>query len=186
MKKKMIAPIFVSVRDLHYGSAAIGWSISEGMVKVSRIFLFRTGASSDGDIGEIFPDSRLSSCRDIEEVGNSIEGIFNGHDIKLNLSRLDLDCFTPFQRKVLTEVVFKIRRGSVMTYREVAERIGLKNGARAVAGAVASNPFPIIIPCHRVIRSDGKIGGYLGGEEMKTQLLRMEGIEIDERGRVNP
>jgi len=156
------------------------------MVKVSRIFLFGPGVSADKDIGEIFPDSPLSSCRDVEEIGNAIEGFLNGQDIKFSLSRLNLDCLTPFQRKVLTEVVFKIKWGSVMTYKGVAEKIGLKNGARAVAGAVAANPFPIIIPCHRVIHSDGKTGGYLGGEEMKTQLLRMEGIEIDDRGKINP
>jgi len=57
------------------------------------------------------------------------------------------------------------------------------NAARAVGNALANNPFPIIIPCHRAIRSDRSLGGYQGGLEMKRTLLGMEGIEFDDSGR---
>jgi methylated-DNA-[protein]-cysteine S-methyltransferase len=72
----------------------------------------------------------------------------------------------------------------VSTYQRIAQYLGNPRGARAVGTALATNPFPIIIPCHRAIRSDGTLGGYQGGLPMKRVLLEMEGIRVDERGRV--
>jgi methylated-DNA-[protein]-cysteine S-methyltransferase len=62
--------------------------------------------------------------------------------------------------------------------------LGKPSAARAVGRALATNPFPIIIPCHRAVRSDGSLGGYQGGLAMKRALLEMEGVEFDARGRV--
>jgi methylated-DNA-[protein]-cysteine S-methyltransferase len=72
----------------------------------------------------------------------------------------------------------------VSTYRRIAGHLGVPGGARAVGNALATNPFPIVIPCHRAIRSDGTLGGYQGGLVMKRALLEQEGVDIDERGRV--
>tara|TARA_B100001123_G_scaffold174964_1_gene200917 strand:- start:103 stop:387 length:285 start_codon:yes stop_codon:yes gene_type:complete len=79
---------------------------------------------------------------------------------------------TEFQIKVWEELS-KIPFGETRTYKEVAEAIGHPKSSRAVANACAKNPFPIEIPCHRVIRSDGGLGGYsgLGGVTKKKQLL---------------
>ncbi len=86
-----------------------------------------------------------------------------------------------FQEAVLN-LVKQIPAGKVTTYGEIARRItGSVRAARAVAQAVARNPYPIAIPCHRVVRSDGDVGGYSLGVEKKIKLLRAEGIEI--RGR---
>lgn len=84
---------------------------------------------------------------------------------------------TEFMQKVLA-IVKKIPRGKVMTYKEIAIKLGNKNLARAVGQVLRRNPYPILIPCHRVIRSDGKIGGYSLGKERKKELLRKEGILI--------
>ena len=86
---------------------------------------------------------------------------------------------TFFQQRVWREIV-KIPRGSVMTYKALATRIGSPNAVRAVANAVGANPLVITIPCHRVIRSDGTLGGYSGrgGVSMKRKLLRDEGVEV--------
>ncbi|MEO0088135.1 MAG: MGMT family protein [candidate division WOR-3 bacterium] len=84
---------------------------------------------------------------------------------------------TEFTKKVLA-IVKEIPKGKVMTYQEVAIKLGNKNLARAVGQALKRNPYPIIIPCHRVIRSDGKIGGYSLGAKKKIELLRKEGILI--------
>lgn len=81
---------------------------------------------------------------------------------------------TEFQRRVY-RVVISIPRGNTLSYREVAERAGYHWAARAVGGAMRRNPFPVIIPCHRVIRSDGRPGGYSGPRGMKERLLRLEG-----------
>ena len=82
---------------------------------------------------------------------------------------------TNFQKMVWTELK-KIPFGETRTYKEIAVAIGKPKAARAVANACGKNPYPIIIPCHRVVRSDGTIGGFTGdgGVEKKRQLLRQE------------
>ena len=60
----------------------------------------------------------------------------------------------------------------------MAKAVGLKNGQRAVGKIMNKNPYPVIIPCHRVVKSDGKVGGYAYGEEIKSDMLSKEGIEI--------
>ena len=83
---------------------------------------------------------------------------------------------TKFQIMVWNELK-KIPKGEVRTYKEIALAIGKPNSARAVANACGKNPFLIAIPCHRVIRSDGKLGGYSGkgGMKQKRKLLKEEG-----------
>ncbi len=82
---------------------------------------------------------------------------------------------TPFQRRVWDEIR-KIPSGETKTYKEIAESIGNHRSSRAVANACAANPSPISVPCHRVIRSDGTIGGYSGpgGTSGKSVLLAVE------------
>ena len=80
---------------------------------------------------------------------------------------------TPFYREVLSEVS-KIPFGKISTYKQIAKKLKNKNAYRAVANANANNPIPIIIPCHRVIKSSGEIGGYGGGEKNKKYLLKHE------------
>ena len=82
-----------------------------------------------------------------------------------------------FQRRVL-ELTSKIPRGKVTTYKEIARAMGKPKAYRAVAKALAENPYPVKIPCHRVVRSDGEIGGYTGGTWKKARLLKQEGVEI--------
>jgi O-6-methylguanine DNA methyltransferase len=87
---------------------------------------------------------------------------------------------TPFQIKVWNEIK-KIPKGQIKTYKEIAINIGHPNAYRAVASACKLNPYPILIPCHRVICSSGAIGGYSGQKNSlkKIQLLKKEGIKID-------
>ncbi|MFX1447402.1 MAG: methylated-DNA--[protein]-cysteine S-methyltransferase, partial [Promethearchaeota archaeon] len=75
-------------------------------------------------------------------------------------------------------------RGWVSTYKRIADKIGIPKGARVVGNALAKNPFPIIIPCHRAIKSNGELGGFQGGLEMKQVLLEMEKIKFSTRGKV--
>jgi len=76
--------------------------------------------------------------------------------------------------KKLTEVP----QGKVTTYGELAKAVGLKNGQRVIGQIMKKNPYPSIIPCHRVVKSDGKVGGYAYGDDVKTNMLRKEGIKI--------
>ncbi|MDH5685234.1 MAG: MGMT family protein [Hadesarchaea archaeon] len=89
-----------------------------------------------------------------------------------------------FQSRVL-KLVSMVPRGKVTTYKELALAIGRPRACRAVGNALARNPNPVIIPCHRVVRSDGKIGGYKFGERKKAKLLLMEGVMI-KNGKVDP
>ena len=74
----------------------------------------------------------------------------------------------------------KIPRGTIKTYMQVAKAVGKPNAVRAIANAIGKNPYPPQIPCHRVIRSDGSIGGYSakGGTKTKRKLLKKEGIIV--------
>jgi O-6-methylguanine DNA methyltransferase len=90
---------------------------------------------------------------------------------------LDLRSVTPFRREVLLQAT-TIPRGEVRPYGWLAGRIGRPRATRAVGSAMASNPVPLIVPCHRVVRSDGRIGDYsLGGPGNKRRLLEAEGLE---------
>lgn len=91
---------------------------------------------------------------------------------------LALSGLTEFQRRVY-RAVLSIPRGSTRSYREVAEMAGYPRAARAVGNAMRRNPFPVIIPCHRVTRSDGSPGEYSGPAGMKERLLRQEGVRIE-------
>jgi AraC family transcriptional regulator of adaptative response/methylated-DNA-[protein]-cysteine methyltransferase len=81
---------------------------------------------------------------------------------------------TPFQRRVWQELQ-SIPVGTTRTYGDIARRLGMPTAARAVAGACAANPISLIIPCHRVVRGDGRLGGYRWGLERKRRLLEQEG-----------
>ena len=87
---------------------------------------------------------------------------------------------TEFQQKVWQELI-KIPFGSVMTYKQIANLIGTPLASRAVANACAKNPYPIIIPCHRVIKSNGNLRGFSasGGIKLKEKLLKFEKAVIN-------
>ncbi len=92
---------------------------------------------------------------------------------------------TPFRRAVW-EILLTIPYGQTMTYGEIAERIAVKKGishmsAQAVGGAVGHNPVSLIIPCHRVVGTDGSLTGYAGGIEKKRQLLTLERAELQKQ-----
>lgn len=93
--------------------------------------------------------------------------------------RIDLSSLTPFQQRVLQKVR-TIPAGEVRSYRWVAQAIGAERAVRAVGTALANNPVPLLIPCHRVVRSDGRLGEYSGGgSSVKATLLAREGVDLD-------
>lgn len=100
----------------------------------------------------------------------------NRHDFTLPV---DLYGVTPFTRSVL-EVTNKVRFGDLRTYHGIATAIGNPKASRAVGNALGRNPIPVIVPCHRVVRSDGTMGWYTGGSHIKRALLTIEGIPIAE------
>ena len=127
--------------------------------------------------------AQASSCAEIDDVVTAIKRLFEGEEIKFSLDVAELTLCTEFQQLVL-RTEHGIPRGMISTYRRIAEYLGKRNGARAVGNALANNPFPLIVPCHRAIRSDRHLGGYQVGLEMKRALLEKEGVVFDDTGRV--
>ena len=74
--------------------------------------------------------------------------------------------------------LLQVQKGKITTYGELSKAVGLKNGQRAIGMIMKKNPFPVIVPCHRVVKSDSKIGGYVYGERVKSRMLANEGIKI--------
>ena len=136
----------------------------------------------DGDvlIGLRLPnDRRHSRRRDVDDVppvlkeaASQLEEYFAGERIEFDLP-MELDG-TAFQREVWAELT-RIPYGETISYGELARRVGRPNGPRAVGQANGRNPIPVIVPCHRVLASNG-IGGYGGGLRVKRALLELEGV----------
>ena len=80
--------------------------------------------------------------------------------------------------KKIYKKLLEVPEGKITTYGELAKAVGLKNGQRAVGKIMNKNPYPVIIPCHRVVKSDGKVGGYGYGQDVKINMLTKEGIKI--------
>lgn len=84
------------------------------------------------------------------------------------------------------EKLLEVPKGMVTTYGELAKAVGLKNGQRVIGRIMNKNPYPVIIPCHRVILSNGKVGGYSWGKNIKSKMLSKEGIKIKKGKILNP
>lgn len=134
---------------------------------------------------------RLSSMRGVvvEEDGAELEALYSELQAYLAGEREELvwpidDRLMrgDLQQQVL-RLISGIPRGAVMSYRGVAEALGRPQAVRAVAQALGKNPLAIVIPCHRIIGSDGSLTGYAGGLERKSTLLALEGIPLQTRGK---
>lgn len=111
----------------------------------------------------------IISCA-IAQITEYLSGSRTSFDVAL-----DLSATTDFQRTVLTGLQ-TVPYGQTVSYRQLASIIGRPNASRAVGHACATNPLPILIPCHRVLRSNGQLGGYLGGPRLKRFLLNLESV----------
>lgn len=122
---------------------------------------------------ERFPEARITPADDglaplVNEVVACIEQPERGLDLSLDIGG------TAFQQRVWG-ALRDIPRGETLTYAQLAERIGRPQAARAIAAACAANRIAVAIPCHRVVQSDGSLGGYRWGVERKRELLAREG-----------
>jgi methylated-DNA-[protein]-cysteine S-methyltransferase len=161
--------LFYSEIDTRFGCVGVIWRETPD-VRVNRILL-------EANKPDKLPETPEKAPNEIKQLLESIKRFLNGEDIKFSLDLLELDQCTGFQRKVLL-AEYGIPRGKISTYKRIAKHIGNPKAIRAVGNALGSNPCPLVIPCHRAVRSDGTLGGYLGGIEMKQELLRMEGIHV--------
>ncbi len=120
---------------------------------------------------------------ELDRIKNAILEYFNGSRKKIPVDQLDWSVCGDFQREVLRKE-WTIPYGKVLSYRDLASLVKNDRHARAVGSALANNPFPIIIPCHRTVRADRSLGGYRGGLGLKKRLLEQEGVRFDAGGRI--
>ncbi|WP_372458553.1 methylated-DNA--[protein]-cysteine S-methyltransferase [Streptomyces niphimycinicus] len=111
----------------------------------------------------------------LAEAIRQVESYF-AEDTKAFTLSLDWSLTTGFNRRVLRELAAHVPYGTVVGYQDLADRVGEPGAARAVGVAMGSNPLPVVVPCHRVVESDGGIGGFGGGLETKRSLLALEGV----------
>jgi methylated-DNA-[protein]-cysteine S-methyltransferase len=110
----------------------------------------------------------------LDEVRRELEEYFDGKRTVFDLS-IDWSLTRGFTRKVLNQTA-RIPYGELLTYADVAGRAGSPRAVRAAGNALGANPLPVVVPCHRVVRTGGGLGGYTGGLERKEFLLRLEGM----------
>ncbi|MTE18556.1 methylated-DNA--[protein]-cysteine S-methyltransferase [Streptomyces sp. TRM43335] len=113
--------------------------------------------------------------RTVERAARELEAYFRGALREFSVP-LDWSLTSGFNGRVLRTLADTVPHGTVVGYRTLAERVGEPGAARAVGVAMGSNPLPVVVPCHRVVESDGGIGGFGGGLETKRTLLALEGV----------
>ncbi|MFD9790496.1 methylated-DNA--[protein]-cysteine S-methyltransferase [Streptomyces sp. NPDC059070] len=111
----------------------------------------------------------------LAEAIRQLEAYFAGELRAFELP-LDWSLSSGFNRQVLGELAATVPYGTVVGYGDLARRVGQPGAAQAVGAAMGSNPLPVVVPCHRVVESDGGLGGFGGGLETKRQLLALEGV----------
>ena len=157
-----VGPLFVAVNDR--GLVALDFGLSE------QAFVARVSHRTKATLIRA-DDATAEAMKQVEEY-------LEGRRTKFDLP-LDMSAMSEFQRRVLT-IALKIPRGKYLTYGDVAKAIGKPQASRAVGQALGHNPVPIVIPCHRVLGSDGSLHGYSGGGGIQTKawLLQLEGASV--------
>ena len=123
----------------------------------------------------VLPDPRRADA-----VARELDQYFAGKRRSFDLP-VDLSPLTDFQRRIL-HATAQVDFGEVSTYAKVARRAGNEKASRAAGQALGGNPIPIVVPCHRILASDGSLGGYAGGLDAKRRLLQLERGEVPTGG----
>ena len=165
--------------DTALGTVGVAWS-ERGLTRLQLPESTRgaterrlRGRSTDAGAGE--PPPRIRQAMD------SVERYLAGKSVDFSKVVLDLAGVGDFHRQIY-EAARGVGWGETVTYGELARRVGSPGAARAVGQAMGRNPIPLIIPCHRVLASGRKIGGFsaFGGAVTKTRLLALEGVHLDD------
>jgi methylated-DNA-[protein]-cysteine S-methyltransferase len=163
--------------DTAIGACAVAWG-EHGLKGVQLPEADATTARAR--MARRFPDAvEAAPPAEVREAIAAITALVGGEARDLASIRLDMDAVAAFPRRVYA-IARTIPQGQTLTYGEVATRLGDPNAARAVGEALGRNPFPIVVPCHRVLAAGGKLGGFSanGGVVTKLRLLEIEGARI--------
>ena len=167
--------------DSPWGSTYVTWRIVDGLQKVWYIELPTPGAQADDVAKGLAEPGELTQAA--RQVQAALERMVQGSQETVALEAVAMERCSTFQDLVL-RAEYAVPRGQVTTYGRLARHIGRPRASRAVGRALATNPFALIVPCHRAIRSDGSLGGFQGGLEMKRALLAYEGVRCTSDCRV--
>jgi methylated-DNA-[protein]-cysteine S-methyltransferase len=171
MKHQVEEPVGVAACNTAFGWVGIAWS-QAGLVGVTlpqpsqNDALNRLGSPTE-------PVPLPPAGLDPAGLAGKLQRYFRGEEVAFE-EPLDPTIGTDFQRKVWA-ITRAIPRGETRTYGQLARRAGTPAAARAVGQAMAHNPWPIVVPCHRVVGHDGRLTGFGGGVEMKRRMLQLEG-----------
>ena len=175
--------MYYQITNVGKESIGIVWQSKGSKPQIERIILPCSKTELLAKIKKEFPEVIKKEQKIPDRIATQITEFYSGKRIKFDLSLLNLKKLSGFSAKVL-KYNCKIPYGKVATYSGLAAAVGSPLAARAVGTALANNPFPLIIPCHRVVRADRTLGGFGGGIKMKKGLLLREGINIDKNGYV--
>ena len=165
--------------DTAVGTCAIAWN-ERGIASV-QLPEASVGANR-ARMKRRFPDSREQTPPpDVQRAVDAIVALLSGESTDLRFVVLDTTGIEPFNKRVY-DLARRIPPGRTMTYGEIAVRLGAPGSARAVGQALGRNPFPIVVPCHRVLAAGAGMGGFSapGGVDTKRRLLAIEGVSVAE------
>jgi methylated-DNA-[protein]-cysteine S-methyltransferase len=176
-------PISYTLIPSAFGPIAIAWGEVDQAAKAWHILLSDETARAEDRLAAVYPGCLYASHPAIDGLARRIARFLQGQAVAFDLSCIALERCSDFQRRVLV-AEHAIPRGWISTYGRIAAHLGEPRAARAVGNAFARNPFPLVIPCHRAVRADGRLGGYQGGLTMKRCLLQLEGVQVSDDGRL--
>lgn len=165
-----------------FGEIGIVWVDNRKGTRIIHVCL-PTSIKMIQHMRSTYPSALPDDVPVIRRVCRKMEDYLTGARINFALDILDQSCLYAFQKEVLW-AERRIPYGRISTYGRLAIKVGRPRAARAVGTALARNPFPIIIPCHRTVKADGTLGGYQGGIELKRALLELEGVQFNRSGTV--
>lgn len=154
-----------------FAPMAIHWT-DRGLSRV-RLLDETDPGGADPAAGKALPPGPAEAVR-------LLRAYFTGEAVDFSGARLDETGLSPLDAAIYRELR-RVPRGATVTYGELAARAGAPGAAQAVGSAMARNPWPIVVPCHRVLAAGGALGGFSapGGVRTKRKLLRMEGVDLD-------
>jgi O-6-methylguanine DNA methyltransferase len=160
-----IGPLFVA----GYDTTLVSIKFATGENRLAQA-LEELEREIGGDYEFVRDDKKIAPL--MKQVRDYLDGRRKSWDLTFDISWM-----TPFRRRVMEEC-FAVPRGQVATYGDLAARAGSPRAARAVGNSMRTNPIPIVIPCHRIIGSDGTLTGFGGGLDVKARLLALEGYAL--------
>ncbi|MDX9820928.1 MAG: methylated-DNA--[protein]-cysteine S-methyltransferase [Syntrophales bacterium] len=172
---------FYALISTGLGTSGMVWRATGSVRRFERIFLPRR-VDLETLIRREYPDAVPGKAGSEE---TAIRKILAGEAASFDLKLLAFERLPDFHAAVLRAQI-RVQRGFVTTYGRLAAAAGRPGAARAAGHALATNPFPPVVPCHRTLRADGSLGGFGGGLALKRALLESEGVRFDSAGRVEP